>query len=89
MSAGLPTICGQRLSLIPCGSVVVVHNETDDPVLTAICSVALELHEERPDLKFVIAPSGTTLEAADVGQLRQMRDRLNEIIYDKERGCEP
>lgn len=81
------TICGQSISLIPAGSIVVVHNETNDPVLTAkVCSVAIDLSKERPDLRFVVIPGGTTLEAAELHQLAALRDRLNEIVYDKEHG---
>ena len=80
------TVCGMSINLIPAGSVVVVQNTTNDPVLSAkVASVAVDLMKERPDLRFVVIPADTRLEGIGLEHARLLRDRLNEIVYDQEK----
>ena len=81
-----PTICGFPIQSFPAGSVLAVQCPDIDPVITArVMSQVLDLAKERADLRFIVLPGQSTLEAWDLEQLRRVRDRLNEVIYDKER----
>lgn len=81
-----PTICGFPIQSFPAGSVLAVRCPDIDPLITAnVMSQIIDLAKERDDLRFIVLPGQSTLEAWDLEQLRRLRDRLNEVIYDKER----
>ncbi len=82
-----PTICGSKLSTIATGSVVAIHCESNDPVITAhTLSAAMEISKERPDLSFLVVPAGSRFEVMELATIKAVRDRLNEVIYDREHG---
>jgi hypothetical protein len=81
------TLCGRAIDVIPSGSICVVRCTANEVALKAkMFSAAIELREQRPNLTFVILPDQMDIKAISLDQLKQLRDRVNEVIYDKENG---
>jgi len=80
------TFFGQPVQQAPMGSVFIVTLPADiEAVKYKMLEQIQQFTKERPDLYFIVVPHNVKLEAIQLDELKQLRDRLNEIIYDKER----
>ena len=73
------------------GNVVLVKHDPKVPVLqvNAIRQYFLMLKESKPDWKdkvLWVIPNNLEIEVLPLGSVKQIRDKLNEVIYDRERG---
>ncbi len=86
VQAAAPTLCGNPIEAVPAGSLCVIRYPVGQPGLKDKLEQSLAgIYQQRDDLAFLMMPEPFELERADVAQVKQLRDRLNEIIYDKER----